>query len=75
MNEFATKLKALLKKKEVSQGELSRRTELSATHISNIINGKRLPTKDAMSKINAALKLGEKERADLVGAIGRVKYS
>jgi len=74
MNEFAAELKLLLKKAKISQGELSRRAHISATHVSNIMNGKRLPTRPTLSKIIAAIGSNEKDRTKLVAAIGRTKY-
>lgn len=75
MNDFAQELKKQLKKAAISQGELSRRTELSATHVSNVVNGKRLPTKTTLSKIRKALGLSDKEHAKLVDALGRTKFA
>lgn len=74
MNEFATKLKGILVKHKLSQGELARRAALSTTHISNIMNGRRLPTKDSLGSIAGALKLSPAQKARLAAALGRVRY-
>lgn len=74
MNEFVTKLKGVLSKQKVSQGELARRAELSATHISNIMNGRRLPTKESLANICVALELSAGQKARLAAALGRVRH-
>lgn len=74
MNEFATKLKGILVKTKMSQGALARKADLSTTHVSNIMNGRRLPTSGTLNDIAQALGLSVAQKAKLAAALGRVRY-
>lgn len=74
MNEFAQQLKGHLKRKKMSQGALARAADLSTTHVSNIMNGRRLPTKGSLADLAGALGLSATQKARLAAALGRVRY-
>jgi transcriptional regulator with XRE-family HTH domain len=74
VNEFATQLKGLLTRNKMSQGALSRATGLSTTHISNIMNGRRLPRNATLSKIATALELSDRQHNNMARALGNTRH-
>lgn len=74
MNDFAKQLKEVLVRRKFTQGQLARAADLSTTHVSNIVNGRRLPTNGTLTGICRALELNERQCRELALALGRVRY-
>lgn len=74
MNEFATQLKGILTRQKISQGHLARSANLSTTHISNIMNGRRLPRNGTLKDIAVALGLTDRQHDNLAKALGRTRH-
>lgn len=60
-NEFGAKLKAILKEKKMTQGELSIKAKIVKADISNYANGRRIPDVRHAIKIALALEVDFEE--------------
>jgi len=70
MTEFGQLLKALRERRGVSQSKLAERAEFDHSYVSRLEGGARMPTRDAVDRLGAALGLGESERDALLAAAG-----
>ena len=61
-NQFGKYLTKLRIERNVSERKLSKLTNISYSHISNIENGRRSPNKEIINKISECLNLNEREK-------------
>lgn len=61
-NQFGKYLTKLRTERGLSERQLSKLTDISYSHISNIENGRRSPNKEIINKLSECLKLNEKEK-------------
>ncbi len=61
-NHFGKYLTRLRTERGLSERQLSKLTDISYSHISNIENGRRSPNKEIINKLSECLKLNEKEK-------------
>ncbi len=70
MTEFGQLLKALRERRGVSQSKLAERADFDHSYVSRLEGGARMPTRDAVDRLGAALGLGLSERDSLLAAAG-----
>ena len=70
MTDFGSLLKVLRERRGVSQSKLAERAEFDHSYVSRLEGGARMPTRDAVDRLGAALGLGESERDSLLAAAG-----
>ena len=70
MTEFGQLLKSLRERRGVSQSKLAERADFDHSYVSRLEGGARMPTRDAVDRLGAALALGESERDALLAAAG-----
>ncbi len=70
MSDFGQLLKTLRERRGVSQSKLAERADFDHSYVSRLESGARMPTRDAVDRLGAALALGESERDALVAKAG-----
>lgn len=70
MSDFGQLLKTLRERRGVSQSKLAERADFDHSYVSRLESGARMPTRDAVDRLGAALALGESERDALVARAG-----
>lgn len=70
MSAFAPTLKAMREGRGLSQSKLAKRAEVSHSYVSRLESGERNPTREAVDRLAAALRLDDEERDDLMLAAG-----
>jgi transcriptional regulator with XRE-family HTH domain len=70
MSEFGPLLKKFRESKGVSQSKLAERASLCHSYISRLESGARMPTREAVDRLAAALRLEPEERDRLHHAAG-----
>lgn len=70
MSEFGKLLKALRERRGVSQSKLAEKAGFDHSYVSRLEGGARMPTRDAVDRLGAALELGESERDSLLASAG-----
>lgn len=69
--EFALELGRVLKASGLSQNKLSQAIGMSSTHVSNMMNSKRRPSRETLDRIVAKLKLSETSASRLRRAVAK----
>lgn len=69
-NEFGALLKALRERRAISQSKLAERAAFDHSYVSRLESGTRMPTRDAVDRLGAALDLSQAELDALLAAAG-----
>ena len=68
--EFGVRLKGFREARRVSQSKLAERAEFDHSYVSRLESGARMPTRDAVEKLAAALDRGRPEQDALLASAG-----
>ena len=68
--EFGMQLKGLREARRVSQSKLAERAEFDHSYVSRLESGARMPTRDAVERLAAALLLSQSEEDALLASAG-----
>lgn len=68
--EFGVRLKGYREGRRVSQSKLAERAEFDHSYVSRLESGSRMPTRDAVERLAAALALTQPEQDGLLAAAG-----
>jgi len=68
--EFGVQLKALREARRVSQSKLAERADFDHSYVSRLESGARMPTRDAVVRLAAALMLSQVEEDSLLASAG-----
>lgn len=71
LNDFAERLKRLMKEKKITQTELAERTRLSRSTICRCLQGDKVPTLDTYVNLVVALDVEPRELANLYWRVER----
>ncbi len=69
-NEFGVLLKGYREERSVSQSKLAERAEFDHSYVSRLESAARMPTRDAVDRLGAALDLSQSELDGLLAAAG-----
>lgn len=69
--EFATELSKIIRQASISQNQLAKAISMSSTHVSNLMNSKRRPSKDTLETIITKLKLPDASAKRLRRAVAK----
>jgi transcriptional regulator with XRE-family HTH domain len=68
--EFGALLKSLREKRSVSQSKLAERAEFDHSYVSRLESGARMPTREAVDRLGAAMGLEQPQLDSLLAAAG-----
>ncbi len=68
--EFGVQLKVMREARRVSQSKLAERADFDHSYVSRLESGARMPTRDAVERLAAALQVSHPEEDNLLAAAG-----